>query len=418
MPPPETICIRSFGPRKAAGGILLVLCGLFWLLGGCAKHLKTDTEAPELPLVRVIERKLPSFSDDMFFDGLSASIAKSRVYLKSKPPETQFVFGPDAYSANQIIQSLDHFDQFIQKRPSGDRLNRFIKKHYHTYRSTGGPRTRQMLFTGYYEPFLNGSTHKNNRYRYPLYTRPRDLVSINLTPFSEKFKGETLWGRVEGQSVVPYHDREEIDSTGVLFDKASVLAWVDDRIDLFFLHIQGSGKLYMDNGASLNVHYNSPNGRPYRSIGKHLIQNGAIPREKMSMQAIKTYLRGHPDAVDGILNANPSYVFFNAEKEGPIGSLGVQLTPGRSIATDRRIFPKAALAFVQTRKPLLDGGGSIADWTYCSRFVLNQDTGGAIRGPGRADLYWGNGPYAELAAGYMQHPGSLYFLVLKPEYLD
>ena len=190
---------------------------------------------------------------------------------------------------------------------------------------------------------------------------------------------------------------------------------VDDRIDLFFLHIQGSGKLYMDNGDSLNVHYNSPNGRPYRSIGKLLIDSGAIAREEMSMQAIKKYLRENPDTVDDILNANPSYVFFNTEKEGPIGSIGVQLTPGRSIATDRRIFPKAALAFIQTRKPLVDGDGLISQWSRFNRFVVNQDTGGAIRGPGRADLFWGNGPYAELAAGYMQHPGMLYFLVLKPE---
>jgi membrane-bound lytic murein transglycosylase A len=136
----------------------------------------------------------------------------------------------------------------------------------------------------------------------------------------------------------------------------------------------------------------------------------------MSMQTIKKYLRENPAAVDDILNANPSYVFFNTEPEGPIGSIGVKLTPGRSIATDRRLFPKGALAFIQTQKPLVDGNGLIVNWSDFGRFVLNQDTGGAIRGAGRADLFWGNGPYAELAAGYMQHPGALYFLVLKPEY--
>ena len=133
------------------------------------------------------------------------------------------------------------------------------------------------------------------------------------------------------------------------------------------------------------------------------------------MQAIRSYLKANPSEIDAVLNYNPSYVFFKTEVDGPYGSLDVKLTPGRSIALDRRLFPAAALAFMETKLPLVTGAGEIQIWTDCYRFVLNQDTGGAIRGPDRADLFWGDGPYAELAAGHMQHVGRLYFLVLKPK---
>ena len=134
----------------------------------------------------------------------------------------------------------------------------------------------------------------------------------------------------------------------------------------------------------------------------------------MSMQKIREYLRSHPEEAENILNYNPSYVFFKIEKDGPLGCLNVKLTPGRSIALDRRIFPLPALVFIETQKPLITADGQISSWTDFGRLVLSQDTGGAIRGPGRADLFWGNGPYAEIAAGHMQHPGRLYFLILKP----
>jgi membrane-bound lytic murein transglycosylase A len=184
---------------------------------------------------------------------------------------------------------------------------------------------------------------------------------------------------------------------------------------VFFLQIQGSGKIFLDTGEVINVHYHGSNGRPYRSIGKLLIEEQKIPREEMSMQKIRSYLHAHPEEMASVFNYNPSYVFFKIEPEGPLGSINVLLTPGRSVALDRRIFPHAALAFIQTQKPVLNSAGHIDRWVECRRFVLNQDTGGAIRGPGRADLFWGNGPYAEIAAGHLAHLGELYFLILKPE---
>ncbi len=148
-------------------------------------------------------------------------------------------------------------------------------------------------------------------------------------------------------------------------------------------------------------------------MGKLLIDQGRIPKAQMSMQSIRSYLRQHPETVSEVLDYNPSYVFFQTETTGPKGSINVVLTPGRSLALDWRIFPMAALSFIETEKPVIDGNGTIERWVSFGRFVLVQDTGGAIRGAGRADLFWGSGPYAEIAAGHMQNPGNLYFLVLK-----
>ena len=242
-------------------------------------------------------------------------------------------------------------------------------------------------------------------------------MSIDLSAFSKKYAGEKIVGRFAQQTIVPYYDRREIEQEGVLEGKTEVLAWVNDPVDLFFLQIQGSGRIVLNSGQSLNVHYHETNGQPYRSIGKLLIEQEKIPKSEMSMQKIREYLRDHPEEVDDILNYNPSYIFFKTEEDGPLGFLEVKLTPGRSIAVDRRLFPLPALAFIKTQKPIIDGSGQITRWVDFSRFVVSQDTGGAIRGPGRSDLFWGNGMYAEIAAGHMQHKGNLYFLVLKPDAL-
>jgi membrane-bound lytic murein transglycosylase A len=312
---------------------------------------------------------------------------------------------------------MEYFLHFIQTNPSKDELIRYIKNNYLVYATEGSDTPSPVLFTGYFEPVLQGSLNKDTEYQFPIYARPDDLTTIDLSLFSQQFEGKTIVGRYINQRVVPYYDRKEIEHQGLLEGKVKEIAWLKDRLDLFFLQIQGSGKIYLDNGEIINVHYHGSNGQPYRSIGKLLIDEGKITREEISMQKIRDYLRNHPEEIETVLNYNPSYVFFKVEKDGPLGSLEVKLTPGRSIALDRRLFPPAGLAFIETNKPLINGDGTIHKWMAFSRFVLNQDTGGAIRGPGRADLFWGNGPYAEIAAGYMQEFGKLYFLILKPDIL-
>ena len=382
---------------------------LLVLFTGCAAPPK------DLAMVPISPAAYPYFTDDMAYDGLRDSIRQTIEYLQKLPQNRQFAFGQDPYTAPHLIRSFERFLDFIETKPSEKEMRSFIKAHYRVYRSVGKGRNNEVLFTGYYEPFLSGSTEKTEAYPFPILTLPEDLVTIDLSSFSPKYNGETITGRITGRTVVPYYDRKEIVDDRVLDGQTEVLCWLKDPVDLFFLQIQGSGRVFLEDGRILHVHYHGANGHPYRSIGRLLIDEGKIEREEMSMQRIRSYLSEHPDELDDILNYNPSYVFFKTELDGPIGFLEVKLTPGRSIALDRRIFPLPALAFIRAQKPLIDGEGNIYQWVDFARFAVSQDTGGAIRGPARSDLFWGNGTYAEIAAGHMQHRGQLYLLVLKPE---
>jgi membrane-bound lytic murein transglycosylase A len=392
---------------------IILMAAVAALIAGCAAPIKKPPE--ELALVRKSVFSYPNFTDDMEFDGLEYSILQSMAYLQKVPADRIYQFGPDRFDAVHLMQSLQQFLDFIRTNPSDRDLKKFIHSNYFVYQSVGRNQEGEVLFTGYYEPHLNGRLQPDDDFRFPIYGLPKDLIKIDLSAFDEKYNGESIIGRYTGETVVPYHDRQEIDEENVLADKAEPLAWVKDPVDVFFLHIQGSGKIFLDTGEVINVHYQGSNGRPYRSIGKLLIDEQKIPQEEMSMQKIRSYLHEHSEEMAPVLNHNPSYVFFKLEPEGPLGYLNVLLTPGRSVALDRRIFPPAALAFIQTKKPVVNSTGQIDSWVDCSRFVLNQDTGGAIRGPGRADLFWGSGPYAEIAAGHLAHTGKFYFLILKPD---
>ncbi len=410
---------RSKIKRGEAPKFIILLTMFFSLLfAGCAFFKKEPPKVRESGLIRIASSDYPEFSDDMDYDGLEHGVLQSILYLNKIPVDRRFRFGEDFFDAAHMIRSMEHFLDFIQTRPSIQDLGEYIKSNCLVYRSVGSSNPGQVFFTGYYEPSLEGSLEKSTEYRFPIYARPGDLTTINLSLFLPELKGKKIIGRYTGQTVVPYYDRNDIEYEGALEGKTREIAWLKDRIDLFFLQIQGSGKIYLNNDEILHVHYHATNGQPYRSIGKLLIDTGKIPREEMSMQKIRAYLHDHPEEVETILNYNPSYIFFKIEEDGPIGYLEVKLTPGRSIALDRRLFPRAGLAFIKTHKPLINDSGKIDKWSAFSRFVLNQDTGGAINGPGRADLFWGNGTYAEIAAGHMQHPGTLYFLVLKPDALE
>jgi len=396
---------RRFNPLLSIG-----LC--FLLLTGCAGLSKTEHK-PALEKLSI--NAYPQFFDDMYYDGMAHGITRSISYLKRFSGDKTYEFGDDLFTVDHLIGSLNHFLTFIRQKPDSRDITRFIRKHYWVYQAVGKGNPGEVFFTGYYEPLLQGSLRESPKYPYPVYPRPNDLVKIDLSLFSIDYQPKTITGRQKDHTVVPYFSRKEIDFDKRLIGKVTPIAWVKNQVDLFFLHIQGSGKLYLDNGSVLNLHYHTTNGQPYRSIGKLLIDTDKIPRSEMSMQRIRSYLNTHPEEIRKIFNHNPSYVFFKIEPIGPKGYLDVVLTPGRSIALDRRIFPPAGLAYIKTQKPIISENSQIHRWAPLTRFALNQDTGGVIRGPGRADLFWGNGPYAEIAAGHMQHLGTLYFLVLKPE---
>ena len=389
------------------------------LLFGCPAPPKPPPAPPAVEaapsLVRIDPSAYPNFTDDLDYESLESAIGQSIAYLQTIPTAREFEFGRDRFAAGHILRSLQRFQAFIKVRPTAPDLQKYIRAFYLVYRSVGRDQKGEVLFTGYYEPQLKGRRSISPEYQYPIFSRPDDLLTIDLGVFSEKFKGEKLIGRTHERTVVPYYDRREIEENGALYGKAQTLAWVSDPVDIFFMQIQGSGKVILEDGQTLNLGYDTSNGRPYRSVGQLLIDEGKISREEMSMQRIRVYLNQNPAEIQRVLSHNPSFIFFKVTPDGPLGSLNVKLTAGRSLALDRRIFPPAALTFVETKKPLSDGLGQVQSWVDCRRFMLNQDTGGAITGPGRADLFWGSGPYAEIAAGHLKHPGKLYFLVLRPE---
>lgn len=376
----------------------------------------TVATRPRPHLVKLLQEEYPDFRDDLFFSGLGKALNQSLAYYRTIPDNRVFQFGNDRIGKKRMMESITvMLDYMGQTDPEQD-FNDLIRKRYDVYKSIGNEQG-DVLFTGYYEPCLRGSLEKSDEYPHPVFASPDDLVSIDLRAYSDDdgFK-RTVMGRVTDlKKVVPYYERKEIGNGDILKGNARIIAYVADRVELFFLEVQGSGILYLDNGDVLKLHYNNKNGRPYRSIGNYLINTGRIPAKNISMQTIKAYLKSHPDEVDEILNFNPSYVFFNEGKGGPYGCYGVEVTAERSIATDKPLFPACALAFIETSKPVVDSRGKIVEWGKAHRLVLNQDTGGAIKGPGRVDLFMGNGTYAELAAGHMKHNGTLYFLVLKEQ---
>lgn len=261
------------------------------------------------------------------------------------------------------------------------------------------------LVTGYYVPDLRGSRRPSPAYPHPLYRRPNDLLVIDLRDVYPELGGYRLRGRLDAERIRPYWDRAIIE--GKMKPLAGQeLLWVDDPVELFFLQIQGSGRILLDDGSRVMVNYAEQNGHPYRSVGKWLLDRGIMSREQMSMQNIKAWAQANPAQVNALLNTNPSYVFFRelpAEVESPPGALGVPLTPGRSVAVDPRHTPLGAPVFVATSWPNSD--------RPLYRLMMAQDTGGAIKGPVRADFFWGMGDTAGAQAGRMKQALRMWVLL-------
>lgn len=258
------------------------------------------------------------------------------------------------------------------------------------------------LMTGYYEPELRGARQQSARFNVPLHVRPPDLVTVSLGRFREDLKGKRIAGRVVQGRLIPYPDRGSIER-GALNNKDLELVWVDSAADAFFLHIQGSGRIRLPDGAIMRVGYAGTNGHPYTAIGRELIARGAVPREKMSMQAIRGWLAANPGDGARLMRTNKSYVFFRElTGDGPLGAQGVALTPERSLAVDRRLLPLGLPVWLDTTEP---------DGTTFRRLMVAQDTGGAIRGAVRADVFWGPGARAADRAGKMKSAGRYWFLI-------
>ncbi|MCL4801645.1 MAG: MltA domain-containing protein [Burkholderiales bacterium] len=304
----------------------------------------------------------------------------------------------------------------LEERPSSAAIRAYLEANFAPYRATNPDGTTEGRITGYYEPLLAGSRERRAPFVHPLYGPPDDLLVIDLASVAPETRHLRLRGRVEGRRVVPYYTRAEIER-GEAPVVGKEIVWVDDAIEAFFLQIQGSGRVRLRSGEMLRIGYADQNGHPYASIGRYLVDQGELALEQASMQGIQAWARANPARVAELLNQNPSYVFFRelppgnpadglnalTADRGPPGALGVPLTAGRSIAVDRRFIPLGAPVYLATTQPNSD--------VPLARLVMAQDTGGAIRGPVRADFFWGTGREAGRLAGRMRQTGRMWVLL-------
>jgi membrane-bound lytic murein transglycosylase A len=370
------------------------------LLGACEK--KPPVEAPaRLVLSPVAFDDMPGWAEDQLSEALPA-FARSCARLAGQPAERPV--GPDGLGgrvgdwrpACRALAALPAGDDTAARVALEAQFTPFLAQD--NARETG-------LLTGYYEAELRGALFPGGPYKVPVYGKPADLVTVNLGLFRADLKGRRVVGRVEDGRLVPYHTRRAIDG-GVLGEGALELLWADDPVDVFFLHVQGSGRARLPDGSERRIGFAASNGHDFFAIGRALIEEGKVPPEQASMQGIRAWLRAHPEEARAIMERNARYIFFRwIEGEGPIGAQGVALTPGRSLAVDPAFLPLGVPIFLDTTWPARD--------RPLRRLVVAQDVGGAIKGPLRADFYWGSGEAALKEAGRMKQELRLYLLLPK-----
>lgn len=357
-----------------------------------------DEETPAKLVLKPAEfSDLPGWGNDNLQTFIPAFTKSCERILKA-PAEKQF---------GALEQSGTYADwkpacrSFLNVRP--EKLKTFIETRFTPYQ-VFADNEEQGLFTGYYEASLKGSRTQGGPYQTPLYARPDDLVMVQLGEFREHLKGERIAGRVIDGKLKPYENRTQIVN-GKWPHNDKVLVWVDDPIDAFFVQIQGSGVVELTDGSAMRIGYAGQNGHVYYAIGRELIEREELTRENVSMQAIRDWLAANPGQADEIMNTNASYVFFRElEKEGPLGGEGVALTPGRSLAIDRSLLSYGMPVWTDIEAPI-EGANQIR------RLMVAQDTGGAIRGPVRGDVFWGYGARAEALAGPMKSKGQYWVLL-------
>lgn len=340
---------------------------LLALLGGCASTEELPEQKPPPP---------PSLIDLGEQASLEEALRRAIEALRDRSGSESLL--ADLLAFREILRSAG--ENSVRNDPS---IGVFLEE------------PREVLVTGYYEPIFEGSLRKVGPFQYPLYAPPLDLRP-----------GE------------PYHTREAIDGEGAIQGRGLEVAWLADPFEAFLLHVQGSGRLRLPDGRSARLAYAGNNGRPYTSIGRVLAEEGWMTPEEATLPAIRAHLQQHPEDRDRLLRRNDRYIFFrlspasggsDEDEEGPTGSLGAVLTPGRSVAVDPDVYPLGSLALLETELPVVEGG-QVTGWRPFREIVILQDTGAAIRGAGRVDLFLGSGPESEAAAGVLRQPGRLSLL--------
>lgn len=363
------------------------------------------------PLHLIAADKAPLFSDDQDYTSLLSAAQNHTEFLRNKNSDDHTIIGQEIYSSELLLESTLTLTNKIKENPNPDELHQFIIRNYNIYQAGGrkDKKNRQMLVTGYYEPLFEGSLTRVKPYLYPLYSPPDDLIK------HEPDNGAVpRIGRITDKGFTSYWSRAEIESMNTA--GGYELAYLKDPLDAFLLQVQGSGRIRLQDNSVRSIRFAASNGLEYNSIGKLLVDEKKMTLTEVTVPAIRNYLKKHPEEQQRILHHNPRFIFFNwGDDLGPKGSSGVVLTPGRSIAIDNSVLPDEAIGYLKTRKPKVNQHREIVGWVPFNRFVFPQDSGAAIKGTGRVDLFWGYGYYPELAASHMKEDGKLYFLVKKPD---
>jgi membrane-bound lytic murein transglycosylase A len=315
-------------------------------------------------------------------------------------PSAPRYFPIEGVTHERAMASLQRFRELLASSASAEEFDAALESEFQVYKSAGWDGSGGgVLFTGYCTPILDGSTEPTDEYRYPLYGLPSDLV---------KDKEGNILGQQTAGGLQPYPDRATIERGGLLEGQGLELAWLRDPLDAFIAHVNGSAFIRLPDGSLYKLGYAGKNGQPYTSLRKELIEDGRIEADGANLQTLRDWAAGNPDELPDYLHRNASYVFFTPIQGNPRGSLNVEVSAERSLATDKTLFPRGAVCFVDTRVGGQRGGGR-----SFRHFMFDQDTGGAIRTAGRADIYLGSGATAERLAGTTEQQGQLYYLFLK-----
>ena len=388
--------------------LLLVLLPIVAVVSCCGtqtRQIKKRYDRP-LPPGRFALRKItdpleiPDFTQACLnLADLRKAIDHSLSYLH-KPSSRQF-YPSGQITHAQAMESLDAFAEMLDSGLSGSQLNLAIRERFDVYISIGCDDMGTVLFTGYYTPIFDGSMERTDRFGYPLYEQPEDLVKGPT--------GEIIGRRGADGQISQYPSRDVIEKSGMLEGKE--LVWLGDPFEAYIAHVQGSAKIRLSDGSLTTVGYAANNGHEYQSVAHALVRDGRISGEQISLSAMINYFKRFKDQVQMYVRRNPRFVFFRKEGGPPLGCLNEPVTTLRSIATDKSIFPRAYMAFISTTLPQAMGEVSVKQ-VYAG-FALDQDAGGAIRAPGRCDVYMGQGEMAGKLAGQTYQEGRLYYLFLK-----
>ena len=396
---------------------------LLLALSGCSlveKAPKYGDLPPASAFMQVSEDDFPVFDDLNDKEPLLRAVKESVSYLRVQSDKrAMYSIGDERFSAEHLARSLEQFARLYSSAKTPEELAKGLKKNFDLYKSVGSDGKGKVVYSSYYEPVLDASPVRTEKYKYPIYKRPPDLIQVNLSDFnSDQWKSEQLYGRVENDKLVPYFSRKEIDIDKALAGRGLELAWFEHRFDIMDLHIEGSARLRFPDGKQYRARFAGTNSLKFRGPVTAMVEMGLISKDEVSHDRAKKFLKDNQETEPWLLATNKRYTFFTVApltdpENGPEGTMGRPLVGGRSIAIDRKYVPLGSLAFLKAPLPRIDENGELLGVAPHARFALCQDTGGAILGPGRVDYFSGTGNKAKTISTNTWGPGELYLLVMK-----